>query len=125
MWPGYEARVREEGKTIYRLQNFVHVWILEDYNCIPLQAQLKEAQHDVDEANKARDDLASRLKELEKKIRNYEAELNNAQEVHASMKINLVSFPGTSPPPVFDLQKWTCKGSKTGDWEGLGTWPVL
>ena len=82
------------------------------YNCIPLQAQLKEAQHDVDEANKARDDLASRLKELEKKIRNYEAELNNAQEVHASMKFNLVSFPGTFPPPVFDLQKWTTSAQK-------------
>ena len=83
--------------------DFVHVWILEGYNCIPLQAQLKEAQHGVDEANKARDDLASRLKELEKKIRNYEAELNHAQEVHASMKFNLVSFTSTSPPPVFDL----------------------
>ena len=73
---------------------------------------MKEAQHDVDEANKARDDLASRLKELEKKIRNYEAELNSAQEVHASMKINLVSFPGTFPPPVFDLQKWTASDQK-------------
>ena len=94
MWPGYEAR-GEEGRTIYELQNFVHVWILEGYYYI--QAQLKEAQHDVDEANKARDDLASRLKELEKKIRNYEAELNNAQEVHASMKVQSSLLPRHFP----------------------------
>ena len=54
---------------------------------------MKEAQHDVDEANKARDDLASRLKELEKKIRTYEAELNHTQEVHASIMFNLALFP--------------------------------
>ena len=59
---------------------------------------MKEAQHDVDEANKARDDLASRLKELEKKIRTYEAELNHTQEVHASVNFNLALFPGFLPP---------------------------
>ena len=98
MWPGYEAR-GEEGRTISKLQNFVHVWILEGYYYI--QAQLKEAQHDVDEANKARDDLASRLKELEKKIRNYEAELNNAQEVHTSMKVQSSLVPRHFPASSF------------------------
>ena len=47
----------------------------------------------MDEANKARDDLASRLKELEKKIRTYEAELNHTQEVHPSIMFNLALFP--------------------------------
>ena len=50
----------------------------------------------MDEANKARDDLASRLKELEKKIRTYEAELNHTQEVHATINFNLALFPGFS-----------------------------
>lgn len=34
------------------------------YKCILLQAQLKEAQHDLNEANKAWDALALKLKEL-------------------------------------------------------------
>jgi len=45
------------------------------------QSQLKEAQLNVNEANKARDSLAAKLKDLEKKIRSQEAELNQIQEV--------------------------------------------
>ena len=62
-----------------------------DFRRLLMHIQL-EAQHDVDEANKAQDTLASKLKELEKKIRTYETELNHTQEVHTSIKAHSKAF---------------------------------
>ena len=64
-----------------------------------------EAQHDVGEANKAQDTLASKLKELEKKIRTYETELNHTQEVHTSIKAHSKAFL----PSNFWCAKMDCK----------------
>ena len=44
------------------------------------QAQLKDSQVNVGEAQRARDDLATRLKELEKKVKTIEGDLSQAQE---------------------------------------------
>ena len=62
----------------------------------------------MDETNKAWDVLALKLKEMEKKIRTYEAELNHTQEIHASMKFNLALFQGL-PPSSFQYAKMDCK----------------
>ena len=41
---------------------------------------MKDAQLNVGEAQRARDDLTARLRELEKKVKNIEGELTQAQE---------------------------------------------
>ena len=49
-----------------------------------LQAQLKEAQLNAREMTQQQADLSSRIKELEKKCRNLEGDVNQAQEVSAT-----------------------------------------
>lgn len=46
-----------------------------------LQAQLKETNLSADEAARAKEELAARLRDLEKKVRTIEQDLSQAQEV--------------------------------------------
>ena len=52
--------------------------------CLPLQSQFKDSQLKVDDANRARDELATRLRELEKKVRVLDSDLSQVQEEKAA-----------------------------------------
>ena len=47
---------------------------------ILFQGQLKEYQHDAEEARQAKEDMANSLREIEKRCRSTDAEVSNLQE---------------------------------------------
>ena len=49
--------------------------------CVYVQAQLKEMNLSADEATRAKEEQAAKLRDMEKKVRTLEQDLNQAQEV--------------------------------------------
>ena len=61
-------------KYITKVCVAINVWLL-------LQAQLKETHLSADGAMRAKEEQAARLRDMEKKVRTLEQDLNQAQEV--------------------------------------------
>lgn len=68
-----------------------------DCACCVVQAQLKESNLSADEAMRAKEEQAARLRDMEKKVRTLEQDLNQAQEVSDCREHSQISRVETSP----------------------------
>ena len=66
---------------LYVALTVLHVAEVVRTSCVVLQGQLKESNMGADEAVRAKLETAAKLKDLEKKVRTLEQDLNQAQEV--------------------------------------------